>query len=217
MEMKQMNQEELIQRIVKNVIEQLRDYDSLKIPVGVSNRHVHVSREDLDILFGKGYELTKKADLGQPGQYACNETVTVRGPKGEFKNVRILGPVRAESQVEISLTDSFQLGVKAPVKESGKLEGTPGVTLIGPKGTVEMPRGTIVALRHIHMTPEQAAKMGLKDKDVVEVETFGERAGVLGNVLVRVSDKFALEMHVDIDEANACSLRNKDYVVIRKQ
>ena len=112
MEMKQMNQEELIQRIVKNVIEQLRDYDSLKIPVGVSNRHVHVSREDLDILFGKGYELTKKADLGQPGQYACNETVTVRGPKGEFKNVRILGPVRAESQVEISLTDSFQLGVK---------------------------------------------------------------------------------------------------------
>ncbi len=118
--------------------------------------------------------------------------------------------------MEISLTDGFQLGVKAPIKESGHLDDTPGVTLIGPKGTVEMPRGTIVALRHIHMTPEQAASMGLKDKDVVEVETFGERAGVLGNVLVRVSDKFALEMHVDIDEANACSLRNKDYVVIKK-
>lgn len=217
METKQMNQEELVQSIVKSVMAQLKEFDQFKIPIGVSNRHVHLSREDLDTLFGKGYELTKKSDLGQPGQYACNETVTVRGPKGEFKKVRILGPVRPESQVEISLTDSFQLGVKAPVKESGKLEGTPGVTLIGPNGSVEMPRGTIVALRHIHMTPEQASKMGLKDKDIVEVETFGERAGVLGNVLVRVSDKFALEMHVDIDEANACSLRNKDYVVIRRQ
>ncbi len=217
METKQMNQEELVQSIVKSVMAQLKEFDEFKIPIGVSNRHVHLSREDLDTLFGKGYELTKKSDLGQPGQYACNETVTVRGPKGEFKKVRILGPVRPESQVEISLTDSFQLGVKAPVKESGKLEGTPGVTLIGPNGSVEMPRGTIVALRHIHMTPEQASKMGLKDKDIVEVETFGERAGVLGNVLVRVSDKFALEMHVDIDEANACSLRNKDYVVIRRQ
>ena len=211
-----MNQEELIQQIVKNVMVQIQDFEEFKIPIGVSNRHVHVSREDLDTLFGKGYELTKKSDLGQPGQYACNETVTVRGPKGEFKNVRILGPVRKESQVEISLTDSFQLGVKAPVKESGQLDGTPGITLVGPNGSVEMPRGTIVALRHIHMTPEQAAKMGLKDKDIVEVETFGERAGVLGNVLVRVSDKFALEMHVDIDEANACSLKNKDYVVIRR-
>ncbi len=216
METKQMNQEELIQQIVKNVMVQIQDFEEFKIPIGVSNRHVHVSREDLDTLFGKGYELTKKSDLGQPGQYACNETVTVRGPKGEFKNVRILGPVRKESQVEISLTDSFQLGVKAPVKESGQLDGTPGITLVGPNGSVEMPRGTIVALRHIHMTPEQAAKMGLKDKDIVEVETFGERAGVLGNVLVRVSDKFALEMHVDIDEANACSLKNKDYVVIRR-
>ena len=212
-----MNQEELIQKIVKNVMEQINSYDQLKIPIGVSNRHVHVSREDLDQLYGKGYELTKKADLGQPGQFAANETVIVRGPKGEFKNVRILGPVRAESQVEISLTDGFQLGVKAPIKESGQLDNTPGVTLIGPNGSVDMPKGTIVALRHIHMTPEQAQKLGLKDKDVVEVETFGERAGVLGNVLVRVSDKFALEMHVDIDEANACSLKNKDYVVIKRR
>lgn len=210
------SQEELIQEIVKNVMEQLNQYNELKIPIGVSNRHVHLSRKDLDQLFGEGYELTKKSDLAQPGQYAANETVVVRGPKGEFNKVRILGPVRPESQVEISLTDGFQLGVKAPIKESGHLDDTPGVTLIGPKGTVEMPRGTIVALRHIHMTPQQAAAMGLKDKDVVEVETFGERAGVLGNVLVRVSDKFALEMHVDIDEANACSLRNKDYVVIKR-
>ncbi|SDB23206.1 putative phosphotransacetylase [Eubacterium oxidoreducens] len=211
-----MSQEELIKKVVDNVIKQLQEFDEMKIPIGVSNRHVHVSRQDLDILFGKGYELTKRADLGQPGQFAAEETVTVRGPKGEFQKVRILGPVREQSQVEISLTDGFQLGVKAPIKESGQLDGTPGVTLIGPRGMVDMPQGTIVALRHIHMTPEQASRMGLKDKDIVEVETYGERAGVLGNVLVRVSDKYALEMHVDIDEANACLLKNKDYVKIKR-
>jgi putative phosphotransacetylase len=210
------NNEELIQSIVQSVMAQLKDFDQLKIPIGVSNRHVHLSRKDMDILFGEGSELTKKGDLGQPGQFAANETVAVRGPKGEFKKVRVLGPLRAESQVEISLTDGFSIGVKAPIKESGKLDNTPGVTLVGPKGSVDLPKGTIVALRHIHMDPATAQKMGLKDKDIVEVETFGERAGVLGNVLVRVSDKYALEMHVDIDEANACSLRNKDYVVIKK-
>ncbi len=210
------NNDELIQSIVQSVMKQLNDFDQLKIPIGVSNRHVHLSRKDMDALFGEGSELTKKADLGQPGQFAANETVTVRGPKGEFKKVRVLGPLRAESQVEISLTDGFAIGVKAPIKESGKLDNTPGVTLVGPKGSVDLPKGTIVALRHIHMDPATAEKLGLHDKDVVEVETFGERAGVLGNVLVRVSDKYALEMHVDIDEANACSLRNKDYVVIKK-
>lgn len=210
------NNEELIHSIVQSVMDQLKNYDQLKIPIGVSNRHVHLSRKDMDALFGEGSELTKKADLAQPGQFAANETVTVRGPKGEFKKVRVLGPLRQESQVEISLTDGFSIGVKAPIKESGKLDNTPGVTLIGPKGSVDLPKGTIVALRHIHMDPVTAEKLGLHDKDVVEVETFGERAGVLGNVLVRVSDKYALEMHVDIDEANACSLRNKDYVVIKK-
>ncbi|WP_352398198.1 phosphate propanoyltransferase [[Clostridium] aminophilum] len=217
MEMDLANQEQLISRVVEKVMEQLTYYDRFKIPIGVSNRHVHVSREDLDILYGKGYELTKKSDLGQPGQFAAEETVTVRGPKGEFKGVRILGPIRPESQVEISLADGFKLGVRAPITESGHLDGTPGLTLIGPKGTVEMPQGTIVALRHIHMTPADAERMGVKDKDIVDVETFGEREGVLGNVLVRVSDKFALEMHVDMDEANACSLKNKDYVVIAKR
>ncbi len=210
------NQEQLIKSVVESVMKQLKEYDQLKIPIGVSNRHVHLSRKDVDVLFGKGYELTKKADLGQPGQFAANETVAVRGPKGEFKKVRVLGPLRDESQVEISLTDGFQIGAKAPIKESGHLDNTPGVTLVGPKGSVDLPKGTIVALRHIHMNPQTAARLGLHDKDVVEVETFGERAGVLGNVLVRVSDKYALEMHVDIDEANACSLRNKDYVVIKK-
>ena len=216
MSLNQGNNDELIHSIVQSVMKQLNEFDQLKIPIGVSNRHVHLSRKDMDMLFGEGSELTKKSDLGQPGQFAANETVTVRGPKGEFKKVRVLGPLRAESQVEISLTDGFAIGVKAPIKESGKLDNTPGVTLVGPKGSVDLPKGTIVALRHIHMDPATAEKLGLHDKDVVEVETFGERSGVLGNVLVRVSDKYALEMHVDIDEANACSLRNKDYVVIKK-
>lgn len=119
--------------------------------------------------------------------------------------------------MEISKTDSFRLGIKPPVRESGDLAGTPGVELVGPKGTVALPEGAIVALRHIHMTPEQAMAMGVKDKDVVEVETFGERSGVFGDVLVRVSDKFSLEMHVDIDEANACALKNNDYVILRKK
>ncbi len=211
-----MDKEELIKLVTKRVIEKIKDYDAYKVPIGVSNRHVHVSRQDLDILYGKGYELTKKADLKQPGQFASNETVTIRGPKGEFERVRILGPVRKQSQVEVSKTDSFRLGIRPLIKESGDLEGTPGLELIGPEGTVSLSSGAIVALRHIHMTPGQALAMGLKDKDMVEVEVFGERRGVFGDVLVRVSDQFALEMHVDVDEANAFSLSNGDHVVIRK-
>ncbi|ERK31695.1 propanediol utilization phosphotransacylase [Clostridium intestinale URNW] len=211
-----METEKFVKLITQMVVDKMKDIESYKIPIGVSNRHIHVSQKDLDKLFGEGYNLTKKGDLKQPGQFAANETVTIRGPKGEFENVRILGPVREESQVEISMTDSFRLGVRPPIKESGQLENTPGLEIIGPKGTVEIPQGTIIALRHIHMTPEQAVKIGVKDKDVVEVETFGERQGVLGNVLIRVSDKYSLEMHVDVDEANACSLKNNDFVILRK-
>ena len=208
--------EELLKLITGRVIDKITKYNAFKIPVGVSNRHVHVTSEDLETLFGKGYQLTKKSDLKQPGQYACNETVTIRGPKGEFERVRILGPVRKQSQIEISKTDSFRLGVKAPIRESGDLTGTPGLEMVGPKGTVWLPRGAIVALRHIHMTPQQAEAMGVWDKDIVEVETFGERHGVFGDVLIRVSDQFELEMHVDVDEANACALKNNDYVIIRR-
>lgn len=211
-----METEEIVKLITKIVADKMKDLESYKIPIGVSNRHIHVSQKDLDKLFGEGYTLTKKGDLKQPGQFASNETVTIRGPKGEFEKVRILGPVREESQVEISMTDSFRLGVRPPIKESGQLENTPGLEIIGPKGSVQIPQGTIIALRHIHMTPEQAMKIGVKDKDVVEVETFGERQGVLGNVLIRVSDKYSLEMHVDVDEANACSLKNNDFVILRK-
>jgi putative phosphotransacetylase len=144
--------------------------------------------------------------------------VAVKGPKGEFARVRVLGPLRKESQVEISKTDARTIGIKAPIRESGVLEGTPGVELIGPAGSVKLERGVIVALRHIHMTPEQARQWGLADKDVVDVKiNGGERAGILGNVIVRVSDKFALEMHVDTDEANACCLDNNDTVSIIKK
>lgn len=209
--------EELLKAVAQRVIEKINKYDIHKIPIGVSNRHVHVSQEELEILYGQGYQLTKKSDLKQPGQYASNETVTIRGPKGEFDRVRILGPVRKQSQIEISKTDSFRLGVRPPIRESGDLGGTPSLEMVGPKGTVALPEGAIIALRHIHMRPDQAAALGVKDKDIVEVETFGERRGIFGDVLIRVSESFALEMHVDVDEANACSLSNNDYVIIRNK
>lgn len=207
--------EKLVRLVTKRVIEMMREQDALKIPIGVSNRHVHVTQADLETLFGAGYLLTKKNDLKQPGQFAANETITIRGPKGEFEKVRILGPVRNQSQVEISKTDSFRLGIRPPVRESGNLSGTPGLELEGPSGKIKLDCGAIVALRHIHMTPAQAAAMGVEDKDVVEVETFGERHGVFGDVLVRVSEQFSLEMHVDVDEANACALENNAYVFLR--
>ena len=211
-----MQSEEVIKLVTKIVIDKIKYLENHEIPIGVSNRHVHVSQEDLEKIFGTGYVLTKKSDLKQPGQFAANETVTIRGPKGEFEKVRILGPVRERSQVEISLTDGFRLGVKAPIKESGDLDNTPGLEIEGPCGSVEILQGTIVALRHIHMTPELAGKIGVKDKEIVEVETIGDRRGLLGDVLIRVSNKFDLEMHIDLDEANACCLKNNDFVILHK-
>jgi putative phosphotransacetylase len=211
------NQETLVKLITKLVVQELYGMNT-QIPIGVSNKHIHLSREDMDVLFGEGSELTPIKDLGQPGQYACAETLAVKGPKGEFGRVRVLGPLRNESQVELSKTDARSIGVNAPIRESGALDGTPGVELVGPKGSVKLEKGAIVALRHIHMTPEIAKEWGLKDKDIVDVKVNGgERAGVLGNVLIRVSDKYALEMHVDTDEANACCLDNNDTVTIIKK
>ena len=211
------SQETLVKLITKLVVEELYGM-STQIPIGVSNKHIHLSRKDMDALFGEGSELTPIKDLVQPGQYACAETLAVRGPKGEFVRVRVLGPLRNESQVELSKTDARPIGINAPIRESGVLDGTPGVELIGPKGSVMLEQGAIVALRHIHMTPEIAKQWGVKDKDIVDVKVNGgERAGVLGNVLIRVSDKYALEMHVDTDEANACCLDNNDTVSIIKK
>ena len=206
--------QEMATILTEKILESVQQYEHFRIPIGVSNRHVHVSRADLDRLYGKDYALTRKSELGQPGQFAANETVTLQGPKGTFEHVRILGPVRSQSQVEISKTDSFRLGVKAPIALSGHLQGTPGITLIGPRGTVDLPCGVIIAKRHIHMTPAQAAARHLKDGQIVDVETFGERRGILGDVIIRVSDTAGLEMHIDVDEANACSLSNHDYVMI---
>lgn len=206
--------QEMATILTEKILESVQHYENFRIPIGVSNRHVHVSRADLDRLYGKDYALTHKSELGQPGQFAANETVTLQGPKGTFAHVRILGPVRSQSQVEISKTDSFRLGVKAPIALSGHLQGTPGITLIGPRGTVDLPCGVIIAKRHIHMTPAQAAARHLKDSQIVDVETFGERRGILGDVIIRVSDTAGLEMHIDVDEANACSLSNHDYVMI---
>jgi putative phosphotransacetylase len=187
------------------------------IIIGVSNRHLHVSQADLEAIFGPGYELTNKKDLKQPGQYACEECVEICGPKGCFPKVRILGPVRPVTQIEISLTDSFKLGVKAPARNSGDLEGTPGVTVKGPYGSVQLDKGVIVAKRHIHMHTDDANEYGLRDKDIVSIESVdNDRCVIFKNVLVRVKDSFEMEMHVDIDEANASMLRNGDVVKIVK-
>ncbi len=188
----------------------------MKLPIALSNKHIHLSKSDLENLFGQGYELTVLKDLSQPGQYACEEKVDLVGPKGTIKGVRVLGPVRPDTQVEVSLADCFTLGVKAPIKESGDIEGTPGVKLVGPKGEVELAQGVIVASRHIHMSLEDANNFGVKDKDIVKVKTFGQRALVFENVLVRAREDFALEMHVDVEEGNAAGVKNGDLVELIK-
>ncbi|MDO4552528.1 MAG: phosphate propanoyltransferase [Bacillota bacterium] len=181
---------------------------SYKVPVGLSNKHLHVCQADLETLFGKGYQLTPAKDLVQPGQYACEEKVEIVGPKGSLKGVRILGPCRPETQVELAMTDARAIGVAAPVRESGKLEGTPGVKLVGPAGTVELDHGAIVALRHVHLSPEQAKEAGVKDKQMVSLRFEGERGLTFDNVLVRSGEGHFLEIHLDTDEGNAGGISN---------
>ena len=175
--------------------------------VEISAHHVHVSEADLEILFGKGHKLTNKKDLSQPGQFACEERVTVVGPKREIKGVSILGPCRPQTQVEISLTEARSIGVSAPIRESGDLAGSSGCKLVGPCGEVEITEGVIAAKRHIHMTPEDAEKYGIVDKQVVSVKIPTEgRALIFGDVIARVSPSYALAMHLDTDEANAAAI-----------
>lgn len=172
--------------------------------VETSARHVHVTQEHLEILFGKGYELTKKKDLSQPGQFACEERVTVVGSKKELAGVSILGPVRPDTQVELSATDARSIGIVAPVKESGDIAGSGACKLVGPAGEVEISEGVIVAKRHIHLTPADAEELGVTDKQVVWVKLeTPERSAILGDVVCRVSDKYARAMHIDTDESNA--------------
>lgn len=174
-----------------------------QVKIGISNKHLHLSQEHLEILFGKGHELTPSKELGQPGQFAAEEKVDIVGPKRTLSGVRVLGPVRKETQVELALTDARGIGIKAPVRESGKLDGTPGCKLVGPCGEVELDHGVIAALRHVHLSSAQAEEAGVKDKDIVSIKIEGERGLVFDNVLIRAGEGHDKECHLDTDEGNA--------------
>lgn len=180
------------------------------VPVGVSARHIHLSHEHVEILFGKGAELTEMKPLSQPGQFAANETVEVVGPKGSFAKVRILGPARKETQLEVSKTDAFSLGINPPVRESGNIAGSAGITIKGPAGEVTIEEGVIIAARHIHFHTSDAERWGIQDKQRLTVRLQGERGLILENVVARVSPSFALDMHIDTDEANAAGAKTGD-------
>lgn len=214
-----MQEQQLINEIAKLVTEQLKDnvdvYDpSQTVPIGISARHVHLCREDVEILFGKGYQLTKKKEL-MGGQFASNECVTIIGIKlRAIENVRILGPERKQSQVEVAKTDAIRLGINPPIRQSGDLAGSAPVALVGPAGVVYLKEGCIVAQRHIHMSPADAAKFGVKDKQVVKVRFDSGRGGVFEDVLIRVDDTFTLEMHIDTDEANGLGIgKDKGFLI----
>jgi putative phosphotransacetylase len=210
-----MNKLDSINEIVEEVVQRIQQTQQATFEVEASGRHIHLSRKDVEALFGKGYQLTKVKDLSQPGQFVCKERITIAGPKGVFQNVVILGPERSESQVEVSLTDSRILGINTPVRESGKTQGTPGVTLINGAAVVTLDHGLIVAKRHIHMTPEDAQKSHVTNSQIVQVKVQGARPLIFADVVVRVSPHFATYMHIDYDEANACGLMKgtRGYIV----
>ncbi|MFD4490114.1 phosphate propanoyltransferase [Lysinibacillus fusiformis] len=201
-------QENLVQKIVEEVLQQVLKNQSSpphdgKIPIGVSARHVHLAQAEVEQLFGENYQLTPKFELSQPGQFAAEETVVIAGPKGSIERVRILGPARSLSQVEVSWTDAMKLGIKPPLRISGDIQGSSPVTLIGPKGSVVLNEGLIIAQAHIHMSPEDSAKFNVMDGQSVQIKVEGIRPIILSNVVIRVSERYRLEMHIDTDEANA--------------
>ncbi|HYE67473.1 MAG TPA: phosphate propanoyltransferase [Anaerovoracaceae bacterium] len=197
--------------IAEQIIKQLTDNHNA-INVGISNRHIHLSEADKTILFGENYKLTILKDLRQPGQFACKETVTIKGPKGEIENVRVLGPERKQTQVEISQSDSIKLGISAPLRESGNLAASSPITVIGPKGSLKLVEGAITALRHIHMSASEAEKFGVCNGQIVSVKVNTPKGGTLDNVLVRSGDAHRLEMHIDTDEANAMGIQANENV-----
>jgi len=216
-----LDREKLIEKITQEVLRQIEQISTWpgmpgggKIPLGISNRHIHISAGDLRTLFGPDAELTGIRDLSQPGQYVSGQAVTLVGPKGVIEKVRILGPLRSQTQVEISVSDCFKLGIQAPIRDSGDLAGSSAITLVGPVGSVTLPEGCIIAARHIHMHPDDAEYFGVRDGDRVNVKSPGPRGIVFTEVLARVNDKYRLEMHLDIDEANAASLVNGDRLEI---
>jgi len=208
---------EIVSRVMAGLGDSTASGSNDTVPVGVSNRHIHLSTADLETLFGAGYQLTPIKDLSQPGQFACKETLTIVGPSlRPIENVRVLGPVRKASQVEISRTDSFMLKVKPPVRESGDIAGSAPVTIIGPKGVVTLKEGCIIANRHIHMSLEEGAQFGLSDGQYVDVEVSGERRTKFYDVQVRVHKDFRLEMHIDTDDASSAGIGNGAKVKIVK-
>ena len=209
-----------VEMITKLVLEALQGAEEkgngYMVPIGVSARHIHLTQEHVEILFGPGYQLTKKKDL-MGGQFASNEMCTIVGLKlRAIENVRILGPVRKKSQVEISATDAIKLGVKAPLRESGDVAGSAPIALVGPQGALYLKEGCIVAARHIHMSPADAAAAGVHDGDYVSVKVDNDRGAIFNNVKIRVDPTFTLEMHIDTDEANAAQIKQDDTCVIIK-
>ncbi|MCI8789816.1 MAG: phosphate propanoyltransferase [Lachnospiraceae bacterium] len=215
--MEQQTVEMITQMVLQTISRMEEKSNGYQVPVGVSARHIHLTQEHVETLFGEGYHLTKKKDL-MGGQYACNETVTVVGLKlRAIENVRVLGPVRKASQLEISATDAMKLGVAAPIRESGNVAGSAPVAVVGPKGVIYLKEGCIIAMRHIHMSPADAMAAGVKDGDIVSVKADNERGTVFNQVKIRVNDSFTLEMHIDTDEANASRIKTGDMVTIIKQ
>ncbi len=206
-------QEQLVSLVTQAVQAQLRLQDR-QVPVGISMRHIHLSRREVDALFGRTYQLTPLRPLSQPGQFACQECLDVIGPKGVLHKVCVLGPERSAAQVELAQTDCRAIGVNAPVRSSGSTDGTPGVLLQGPKGVLSLPQGVIIADRHLHMNPAQAAAFGLADGDIVRVRVDGGKPGILDGVLVRAGERYELDLHLDTDDANAFQLRQGQLVTV---
>ncbi len=195
---------------------QKKSDDEYNIPVGVSNRHIHLSKADLNILFGEEYSLKKIKDLSQPGQYACKEVLVICGPKGAIEKVRVLGPVREKTQIEILKADAYKLGINPQIRDSGDLENTCGLTLVGPRGSISLDEGVIIAKRHIHMTSQDAKDLNVSDGEIVSIEVDGLRGGTYKNVTIRANDNSALECHLDIEEANAMMIDNNSKIKIVK-
>ncbi len=217
-----MNRSALLEEITRLVVNELKNQDVVianhlrkrNVPVSISARHLHLQADHLEQLFGKGYQLTKFKDISQPGQWACNETVTIAGPKGKIENVRVLAPLRKFSQVEVAKSDARKLGINPPVRSSGNIEGSAPLTLIGPKGTVNLKEGCIIADRHIHMSPKDANDFGVVNQQKVSVLVKGEKGGVIGQVVIRVNERYALDMHIDTDDANAFGLTGNEQLQI---
>lgn len=212
---------DLIEQITFLVVEELKNNNLLsvnetmtKVPVSISARHIHLQAEHVKELYGKGYQLTKFKDISQPGQYACNEKLTILGPKGKIDNVRVLGPLRNKTQVEVASSEARKLGITPPVRNSGNLKGSAPITIVGPKGSISLEEGCIIADRHIHMTSKDARDFGVNDGQKVSVLVEGAKGGVMDQVTIRVNDRYALDMHIDTDDANAFGLKGNEQLKI---